>query len=173
MHIREVRHGGVVRGATLTTVLVLVLAAAGPRPAFAQVNPLTFGTWKLNLARSVYKLGPPPTGQTQVFERSGDGVKVSVETIAGRDVRIAYEYTAQLDGQENPIDGDLTPNGADTIALTIIDAFTIEATLWQARDPVLSIRIQVSADGKVLTLTSRGTNRNEQPTDSVAVFDKQ
>ena len=71
------------------------------------------------------------------------------------------------------MDGDLTPNGAETIALTRLDAHTVAATLRRTGEVVLTIRIATSSDGRVLTLTSTGTNRNEQPTDSVTVFDKQ
>lgn len=153
-------------------VCALTFLAVCPSTGFAQVDPVTFGTWKLNVAKSVFSLGPPPAAQTQVWERSGEGVKVSVETVTGPGSRIEYGYTANVDGQEYPMDGDLTPNGAETIALTRLDAHTIAATLRRTGEVVLTIRIATSSDGRVLTLTSTGTNRNEQPTDSVTVFDK-
>ena len=161
----------------MRSIVILACTLAGltvlPSHAFAQVNPLILGVWKLNLAKSVYQLGPPPSAQTQVFEPSGDGVKVSVETTVGDGGPIAYRYTANLDGREYPMEGDLTPNGAETIALMGIDAFTTDATFSKAGEVVLTTRIQMSIDGRVLTLTSKGTNRNEQPTHSVTVFDKQ
>lgn len=154
-------------------VCALAFFTVGPNAGFAQVDPVAFGTWKLNLARSVFSLGPPPVAQTQVWEPLGEGVKVSVETVAGPGVRIEYGYTANVDGQEYPMAGDLTPNGAETIALTRLDAHTMDATLRRTGEVVLTTRIAISSDGRVLTLTSKGTNRNEQPTDSVTVFDKQ
>jgi hypothetical protein len=157
--------------AAMLALTALVVAPAPP--VLAQMNPLAFGTWTLNLAKSVYTLGPPPKAQTQVYQPSGTGVSVSVETITGDGGRIAYGYTANVDGRPYPIEGALTPNGAGTVALATIDAFTTEAILRLADEVVLTIRIQVSRDGRVLTLTSKGTNRNEQPTHSVAVFDKQ
>jgi hypothetical protein len=144
-----------------------------PQPGITQVNPSTFGTWQLNLTKSVFMLGPPPVAQTQVWRPSGEGMTVSVETLASPGVRIEYGYTANVDGEEYPIEGELTPNGAETIAIERIDALTTVATLRQTGEVVLTIRIQISSDGRILTLTSKGTNRNEQPTHSVAVFDKQ
>lgn len=112
------------------------------------------------------------TSQTQTYEPSGDGMTVTVETIAGNGARIVYGYTANLDGKEYPVTGELTPNGAETIAVNELDAFTIEATLRKAGEMVLTTTSVISKDGKMLTLRSRGTNVSEQPTNSVTVFDK-
>lgn len=157
---------------TFISVFAVLFVAAFPHSGLAQVNPLRFGTWNLNLAKSEYSLGPPPRSQTQTYEPSGDGMKVTVETIAGNGARIVYGYTANLDGKEYPVTGGLTPNGADTIAVNELDAFTIEATLRKAGEVVLTTTSVISKDGKMLTLRSRGTNVSEQPTNSVTVFDK-
>ena len=138
-----------------------------------QASDQWVGTWKLNLAKSVYQLGPPPKTQMQVYEPFGDGLRVSVETITDNGTRIAYGYAARLDGQEHLITGELTPNGAKTIALRVRDSFIIEATLRRGADVVLTTRIVLSQDGTVLTITSKGTNLKELPTNSVTVFDKQ
>ena len=156
---------------TFAFLLVVVLVLV-PRVG-AEVNPLLFGTWKLNLARSVYELGPPPKAQTQSYEPSDGGMRVAVETISGNGARIAYGYAVKLDGMEYPVEGERTPNGADTIAVRSIDQFTTEATLRRSGEVVLTIRSVLSRDGKVLTLTSKGTNANELPTNSITVFDRQ
>jgi hypothetical protein len=153
----------------LSFLLVVVLV---PQVS-AEVNPLLFGTWKLNLARSVYELGPPPKAQTQKYEPSEDGMRVAVETISGNGARITYGYAVKLDGQQYPMEGERTPNGADTIAVRTIDPFTTEATLRRSGEVVLTIRSVLARDGKVLTLTSKGTNANELPTNSITVFDRQ
>lgn len=161
------------RSSVLSVVCALTYLTASPSCVFAQVDPTAFGIWKLNLAKSVFRLGPPPMDQTQAWEPSGEGVRVSVETVTGPGSRILYFYTANVDGHDYPMDGDLTPNGAETIALTRLDPHAILATLKRTGEVVLTIHIALSADGRVLTLTSTGTNRNEQPTNSVTVFDKQ
>jgi hypothetical protein len=156
----------------LMFVVALSSQSAAQDPANTSVNPLLFGRWTLNVERSVYQLGPPPRSQTQVYEPSGDGMKVAIETITGDGGRIGYGYTARLDGREYPVEGELTPNGADTIAIRRIDALTIQAILRRRGEVVLTTRSVLSSDGKLLTLTSKGTNTSELPTNSVTVFDK-
>jgi hypothetical protein len=70
-----------------------------------------------------------------------------------------------------PITG--TPNGADTIAIKRIDANTFEITLKQAGKVVLTSSGVYSKDGKLRTLTSKGTNEKGQPTNTVGVYDRQ
>jgi hypothetical protein len=156
----------------LLFVFALAIQNAAPDRANTSVNPFLFGTWTLNVERSVYQLGPSPRTQTQIYEPSGDGLKVAVETITGDGGRITYGYTARLDGREYPMEGDLTPNGAETIAIRRIDSLTTQAILRRRGEVVLTIRSVLSPDGKLLTLTSKGTNTSELPTNSVTVFDK-
>jgi len=153
------------------TLLAAVLLLSQVVPP--SVNPLLFGSWTLNLAKSVYELGPPPKSQTWKYEPFGDGMRVAVETISGNGARIAYGYAVKLDGREYPIEGERTPNGADTISVLSVDALTTDATLRRGGEIVLKIRSVLSRDGKVLTLTSKGTNLNELPTNSVTVFGRQ
>lgn len=171
--------GGAVGRASLAVTRVLLAClwlALVTTASSAQPAPTPVGTWRLNLAKSVYRLGPPPLGQTIVIgpsdSSSGGGLMVAVETRAAPGVRIRYEYTAVLDGPEAPVTGEFTPNGAETVTLTRVDPLTIEATFRRTLEVVLTTRIAVSSDGQVLTLTSTGTNRNEQPTDSIAVLDR-
>jgi len=139
----------------------------------AQVNPQRFGTWKLDVAKSKYSPGPPPRLQTRKEEPSGDGIKVSVEGIAGNGSKIAYSYTAQYDGKDYTQKGIGMPNGADTIALRRIDDQTIELTLKRKGKVVQNTRSVLSGDGRVLTFTSTGTNPAGQPTNVVSVWTKQ
>jgi hypothetical protein len=66
----------------LTFAAVLVLAVVASGLLLAQNNP-SIGTWKLNLTKSKYSPGPPPKSQTGTYEAAGNGVKVTVEGIAG------------------------------------------------------------------------------------------
>ena len=178
MHHGRLSAGAAGRGPLAASGLLLACLslALGTHASAAQTAPTSVGHWRLNLAKSVYRLGPPPLGQTIVIgpsdPPSGDGLTVAVETMAAPGVRIRYGYTAGLDGREGPVTGEFTPNGAETVTLTRVDPLTIEATFRRTLEIVLTTRIAVSSDGQVLTLTSTGTNRNEQPTNSIAVFDR-
>ena len=158
---------------TAGVVLVLVASLVLPRDATAQVNPQRFGTWKLDVAKSKYSPGPAPKAQTRKEEPSGDGIKVTVEGIAGNGSKIAYSYTAKYDSKDYTQNGIGMPNGADTIALKRVDDQTIELTLKKKGKVIQNTRSVLSADGRTLTLTSTGTNPAGQPTSVVSVWVKQ
>jgi hypothetical protein len=60
-----------------------------------------------------------------------------------------------------------------SIALNRIDAYTVEATLKKAGRIVLTNRVVYSKDGKLRTITGKGTNANGQPTTNVVVYERQ
>lgn len=155
----------------LVFVTIVVLAVLVSGVLLAQSNPFV-GTWKLNTAKSKYSPGPAPQSATRTYEAQGDGVKVSTDGTAADGSRTAYSYTANYDGKDNPISG-AGPSGADTIALKRINPNTIEATLKKAGKVVLTARNVVSKDGKVLSITAKGTTANGQPTSITTVFEKQ
>ena len=155
---------------TFATVLVLAAVASGL--LLAQSNP-AIGTWKLNVAKSKYSPGPPPKSQTSTIEAAGNGVKVTTEGVAGDGSKIAYSYTANYDGKDYPVTGTGTPSGEDTIALKRVDANTFTSTGKKAGKVVTTNRTVYSQDGKSRTITVKGTNASGQPTNTVAVYDKQ
>jgi hypothetical protein len=152
------------------TVVALSLVTSGL--LLAQSNP-EIGTWKLNVAKSKYVGMQAPQSQTRTYEAQGDALKVTRDGIAGDGSRISYTDTTKFDGKDFPISGMGAPNGADTIAEKRIDANTITYTLKKEGRAVLTGTGRVSKDGKVLTITSKGTDAQGQPTSSTAVYDKQ
>jgi hypothetical protein len=154
----------------VAAVVALSLVCSGVLSA--QVNP-AIGTWKLSLAKSKYSPGPPPKSQTVKNEAAGNGMKSTTEGTAGDGSPIAYSYTVTYDGKDYPETGTGTPNGADTIATKRIDANTFESTLKKAGKVVLTTRTVYSNDGKLRTITSKGTNQSGQATNNVTVYEKQ
>ena len=155
---------------TIATVFVLAVATSGL--LLAQSNP-AIGTWKLNLAKSKYSPGPPPKSQTTKIEAAGNGVKNTNDGIDGNGNPITYGYTTNYDGKDSPITGAGSPNGADSIAVKRVDANTTTSTLKKAGKVVLTTRTVYSTDGKLRTITSKGTNESGQPTNNVTVYDRQ
>jgi hypothetical protein len=164
------RSSAVVCGA-VSLVLAFIIGAASP--AFAQTDPL-LGTWKLNLAKSKYTPGPPAKSQTITYAAVPNGLKVTVDGVAGDGQKIAYGYTAMFDGKDYPEAGVGMPNGMDTISgLKHIDTSTTAYVGKRAGKVVQTSRRVVSKDGKTLTITSTGTNEKGQKTETVTVYDKQ
>jgi hypothetical protein len=146
----------------------LSLVASG---LLAQSDPAV-GTWKLNVAKSKFA-ATPPKSQTRTVEAPGDGEKVSVEGVAADGSRYKYSYMTNLDGKDSAVSGVGFPNGADTLAVKRIDANTTTATWKKAGKVVGTNRTVVAKDGKVTTMTNKGTNAQGQPTTATVVWDKQ
>jgi hypothetical protein len=140
--------------------------------ALAESDPF-LGTWKLNVAKSKFDPGPPSKSETRTYESTGDGYKVDVERVNADGSKQTYGFSPKYDSKDYPITGQ-GPNGADTITgYKRIDANTTEATLKKASKVLFTTRRVVSKDGKVLTLSSKGTNANGKPINNVLVYDKQ
>jgi hypothetical protein len=154
----------------IPVVIVFCLAVAGL--AQAQGNPF-MGTWKMDPEKSKASPNPGPKEETRVVEAQGDSVKGSYEGTAADGSRIAYGYTAKYDGKDYPLTGMGTPDGADTLALKRIDTNTYEVTAKRAGIVVMTARVVVSQNGKVTTITTKGTDVSGKPDSSVRVFYKQ
>lgn len=155
----------------LKFVSILGLAAVFCAPAFSQTNPLT-GTWKLDLTKSKYDPGPAPKSLTRTVEAQGDGVKYSFAGVAADGTPIAYGFSVEFNGKDNPISGSM-PTGADTIAATRVDATHYVATLKKAGKVIGTSKVAVSKDGKITTVDATGTNPAGVKTHDVQVYEKQ
>lgn len=113
---------------------------------------------------------PPPKSQTLTIEPSGQSEKVTSETTGADGARVVAVYTAAYDGKDYPLTGS---NVADTVSLKRTDARTSERTDKKAGKVVQTLTRVVSADGKTMTVTIKGTNAQSQPMNNVVVFEKQ
>ena len=154
------------RMVALGAVLAVVLPVSG---LSAQAADPVIGTWELNLAKSKYSPGPPPKSQTRTYEVAGQAVKFSAKGVDAEGKPTLVQYTASYDGKDYPITGN--PD-AETISLKRIDSFTAESTLKKAGKVVITTRRVISKDGKVMTLTSKGTNAKGETLNNMLVFDK-
>jgi len=155
------------RAVTLAIVVLVVLVAADVAQLSAQGKDPRIGTWKLNVAKSKYDPGPAPQSQTLKVDAVGKGEK----TVTADGKKVTVTYTANFDGKDYPLTGSAL--GADKVSLKRIDARTTERIDKKDGKPVVTIRRVVSADGKTMTATSKGTNAEGKPTNNVAVFEKQ
>jgi hypothetical protein len=154
---------------TLATVVVLALSAS--HLVVAQTDPF-LGTWKLNVNKSKFVPGPPRKSETRFVVSSSMGLNVSIERINGDGSTQEFQYTSNLDGKSYPIVGQ-GPWGANTIAATLAAPRTIQSTLSKDSKVVATGTSVVSQNGRVLTITTKGTDANGHAFSSVAVYDKQ
>ncbi len=151
------------------TILIMVLSVAGL--VLAQTDPF-LGTWKLNVKKSKFVPGPPMKIETRIVSPGPLGMAVSVRRVNGDSSTQEFEYTTNLDGKSYPMIGQ-GPYGANSIAANLTAPNTIQSTFSRDNKVVATATSLVSNGGKVLTITTKGTDRNGKPFTSNAVYDKQ
>ena len=150
---------------------VIILASSFTEPVLSQTDPF-LGTWKLNVKKSKFVPGPPRKSETRIVVTGPAGMKVDVDRVNGDGSTQQFEYTSNLDNKTYPITGD-GPYGADSIAANLASPNTIQSTLTKGGKVVATATTVVSADGKVLTITTKGTDAKGKHFTNVSVYDKQ
>jgi hypothetical protein len=150
---------------------MIILALSFTELVLSQTDPF-LGTWKLNVKKSKFVPGPPRKSETTIVVTGPTGMKVNVDRVNGDGSTQQFEYTSNLDNKTYPITGD-GPYGADSIAANLTAPNTIQTTLTKGGRVVASATTVVSANGKVLTITSKGTDAKGKHFTNVSVYDKQ
>jgi hypothetical protein len=127
------------------------------------------GTWKLNEAKSKIPAGATKNN-TVIYEAAGDSIKVTVDGVDGAGNPVHSEWTGKFDGKYYAVTGDPT---SDTRSYRRINGRTLALTGKQGSKITLTGRIMVSANGKVRTVTTNGTNEKGKRFSTRAVYDKQ
>ena len=154
-----------------THVVVGLLALALGTSVLAQSNS-SVGTWKLNLTKSKYSPGPAPRSTTLKIEAAGMGrVITTVDAVAADGAVQHWTYSGGYDGKDAPITGN-NPNG-DAVSRKRVNPSTTETTFKKAGKVTLVNTVVVSADGKTLTVTAKGTDPQGRAVDNLQVYDKQ
>ena len=157
---------------TLTLVrasgLGIVLALYGVQSAAQGTDPLV-GTWELNVAKSKYTPGPAPKSESRTYVMAGQDIKATSKGVDGNGKPTAGEWTINYDGKDRPQTGN--PD-ADSLSLKRIDAFITEFTQKRAGKVVITGTRTISKDGKMMTITVKGTNAKGQTINDVEVFEK-
>lgn len=154
---------------TLTRVVtVLAIAAVA---ALGADNSI--GTWKLNPAKCKYTPAPLPVKSlTTVREGAPGGVKVTTTGERADGSPLNGTYTAKYDGSAAAVAGTGVPY--DSIAVKQVNAntFTYEAKMMNGKYRA-SGRTVISAGGKTMTTTAKGTDGNGAAMTLTLVYDKQ
>ena len=156
----------------LPRVLIAVLALVGltlATSAVAQAPKGLLGTWKINLAKSKFSPGPAPKSMTITYSAAGDGLKIVADIVPGDGPAQHWEMTGAYDGKDHPVKGN--PN-ADTISMKRVDDLHGEST-FKLKGKVTATNVRtLSADGKTLTIVSKGTTADGKPREDTQVFEK-
>jgi len=130
---------------------------------------LLSGTWKLNTAKSKYSPGPAPKSTTQTYSMDGDWVVLKSEGVAADGKPANFSYRYKFDGKEYPFK-NATVDG--TISVKRIDDLHTEAVIKGGKANI-SLKGEISKDGKTRTQRQTGTNAEGKPVNNVVVYEKQ
>jgi len=154
----------------LRTIIVgTALAALGVIHLAAQTADPLIGTWELNIAKSTYNPGPAPKSETRTYVVVGQDITATSTGVDADGKPTSGQWTVNYDGMDRPATG--SPD-LDALSLKRIDAFTAEFTQKKAGAVVATGTRVISKDGKVMTITTKGTNAKGQAINDVQVFDK-
>jgi hypothetical protein len=137
---------------------------------FAQSNPLIGTSWKLNLDKSKYIAGPAPRSITMSITQDGQNVRDTIQVIDAQGNATTGVIMHVYDGQAHPATISLD---YDATILTPVDSDTLIYSRLKAGKLVATGTFVVSPDGKTVTVTNTGIDRNGKPLKSIAVYDKQ
>jgi hypothetical protein len=130
----------------------------------------TFGTWKMNVAKSKFSPGPAPKSVTSTYSEEGDWVVIKTEGIDSAGKPISRTNRVKRDGAEYPYDG---PNGPGKISVKKTDDYHATAVTKLDGGGTITTRTVISKDGKTRTQTSTGTNSKGEKVNSTVVFERQ
>jgi hypothetical protein len=151
-------------------VLSLLVLCSGP--LLAQDNPFQ-GTWKLNLTKSKFDPVPAPKSLTRTVVAQGNGAKYTFDGVAADGKPLSYSFTVNYDGKDYPVTGTGMPAGADSIAIRLVGTNKAEAIQKRGGKEVAKAEAEVSKDGKVATVKTKGTTVDGKEFHSESVYDKQ
>jgi hypothetical protein len=155
--------------AVVRALLALLIAVALGSSTLAQAPKALEGTWKLNAAKSKFSPGPAPKSMTITYSAAGDGVKIVVDMTPADGAPQHWEMAGTYDGKEAPVKGNPL---ADTVSFKRIDDRSAESTFKKGGKVTATNMRVLSADGKTLTVTSKGVTADGKPRSDVQVFEK-
>src|SRR4051812_50026030 len=150
-------------------LLSAAFATAGSQMGLTQSN-LLIGPWKLNLEKSTFTPGPPPKSQTLNFKGVGQDLKNTAETIDAQGQATKIVFMHIYDGKPHPTTGNPL---FDATTYTRVDDHHVKWVRSKADKPVQTGSNEISADGKIFTVSTEGVGANGQSISSVAVYERQ
>jgi len=127
------------------------------------------GTWRLNVARSIYKPGPPPKSLTRTYTKTANGLSLQYKSVQPDGKEITGSKVLKFDGKDYPADAP----DYDTESTTKVDAFRLRIIERRRGREVGTITLVVSRDRQVMTLNAKGIDASGSAFEKVAVYDRE
>ncbi|WP_433967607.1 hypothetical protein [Tunturiibacter gelidiferens] len=127
------------------------------------------GTWTLNSAKTKYTTGTAAKSVTLVIEEQGDSLQVTGTGTTGDGSPISVKYTVPIKGGV----GTVQQGDFDGVNSKLVSSHSRLNTFTKAGKELRTRHAVVSADGKTLSTTVKGTGADGKPVAGVDVYDKQ
>jgi hypothetical protein len=163
------------------SVLLIVFTAAAllalPFTVAAQSAAPWFGTWKANLGKSKYAVGPPPKSFVIKMEPWEGGLKQTFDLVEAQGQAVHSETVVKLDGRDYPVQGPPPPGSPatarQTLAFRRVDDRTLETVVKVDGKATVTVTAVYSADGTTNTATVTGKNPDGQTVNDTILWEKQ
>jgi hypothetical protein len=152
-----------------TKRMLLMLAVCMFAATVCHAQDVQIGTWKLNEAKSKIAAGSPKN-HTVVYEPAGQMTKVTVDGTNSDGSAAHSEWTGNFDNKDYPVTGD---PASDVRSYKRQGARTLLMTMKKDGKVTMTGTVVVSANGKMRTVTTTGTDATGKKFKSIAVYDKQ
>ena len=146
----------------------IVFALFGFATALMAADPFV-GTWKFDAGKSKYKTGAAPKEQTIVISESGSDLDVSSTGTSADGTALSNHYTVPAKGGE----GKMMSPSFDAVSSTRPGAKHRVTNFSKGGKVVYTVHARLSADGKTMTTTVKGTNAQGKQVDGANVYVKQ
>ncbi|MBP7608465.1 MAG: hypothetical protein KA760_03170 [Steroidobacteraceae bacterium] len=156
--------------AIMKTALLSVLLTVGSAVAAAPAADPVIGTWQINVAKSKFSPGPAPKSDTRIYAATEQGTAMTWTSVGTDGEETVVTSTFKTDGKDYPLTGS---GNFDSLSLKQVDDHTVQSTQKKGSKVIGTTTRTVSKDGKVLTLSSKGTSATGVPYDNVMIYDKQ
>src|SRR6266705_3596327 len=113
-------------------------------PIMAKQMAPDLGTWKLNIAKSTFKLTPAIKSETAKVEPWENGRKFSADIVDAQGNKMRIEATFKFDGKDYPIKGSPM---LDAVSAKRIGERGTESVLKKDGKVILSAKSVISFDG--------------------------
>ena len=137
-------------------VIVLLAACAGALDLAAQ-NERFLGIWELNLSKSSITRGAPPKSELIVNVTEPGGFKSVLSAVTDRGTSVEIHHY-NFDGQFHQTEG----SDPRELSFRRINPNAIEQDTRRNGQVTVQRRIELSADGKTMTLIASGTTGGGQ-----------
>ncbi len=130
---------------SLVVCIAFLFSLIGTAISMAADDP-QIGAWKLNVSKSQFVIGTPPKSLINTVESIDGGYKFIDDAITNQGEKQHKEKIVKYDGKDYPVVE--SRGGYDTVAFTVVDAYTWRWFFKKDGKEVGTGSIVISRDGK-------------------------